>query len=1244
MAKQTVRLVLAGTIFALALSARCPVEAGELYWPFKVAAEPVRAMHRTPPETGKDCSIEQLAEEIDWLEHHIDKYGSIVAKHPDVWGESRLMRHRYEYEEQMAAQLGRFEVRMNAALRRSDQSFLGMAMALQAAAGTRPGEGGNSTPTGIPSVPTAKNDLQIVNGLVSNPTAEPLDGEAQTMFRTAPFGLTNGDTYKPVPGFSYEQNQLSLEPTIQLDQMSRYLNHLHELRRINEGDDIADSPGYSLNLVRIPVSILPGKQTRKGYGAEITVIAEPHLSPDLLPITFRDLVINDLVDQLAYPMTRVINSRSEDITKYLDECATRHFYASIGYSPKDRPAQPPAQVVDHTIWEMNLAMRDAPKTENGEVSMWDYEDTMIEDLKAESVSIRKIAKTAWHHAEYAKMAAEAGRTKEAAEAAGKVNGAAQVLKTKLSALERTLTQAMVEEQEAKTAAEAAMSAAEKAAEDAAAAEGAAEEETATTAEDSADEVAKKKAAAAKKEAEARSEAYAAAEKRSSDTEWLIKRTRKAVDVLDEKAKISLQATILGETDVQTLGNSNSLFAKAFEMELGITAFHFPVTRSRGTRLPIPATQLLATYDAQLLAHPAADALSGLRTHDVSNKTLHLMDVRQFLQSELHAAYEFLSAENNKWIWERREFISELARAVRENDQSTIRELRDHYLTGVGIKNPEKRLETADTTRALAWAILVESALLNERLIQDMKETATAHGEPSSHIDKLSFYGPEPIKQARDAFNRYVSLRWPIRVFALDPVTQDQNIADAFARRRELQVAMALAFAGGQMNAQSLMRFNRRLEWDMATIDLNRTVVGFSHANDTFGWRFHPRFQTPPIKGTIATFGETLLGGPSEESDLRQRELEPGQRECTAIVVMPSFVPQVVFDVRTNWFSLTHPKQTEVSMKDTMELSRSITAMKNSAAQCAECQHLYREGEVPRLLRRVDQLDRELPLQTMYAQVPYENTAGGFELFNHGITDLAPELLGWYGAPGVNPRSGTTMYLVGEAFSVHGTRLIAGGRVVPFRLISRQLMEVQIPAGVQTLDTAAYDEVVDVHLATPYGVSSHLLIPVAPPEAQLPGPASELSFAPNRNVKLFFNRSDAAKTVSFENHYQADELVIIAPRGAAPPMKADIVFYASHTNSGGETVNLGSFKVDGIPLDPGTNQYYFPKDMLATLVGANDTAGLRGLADPYLEYLFKKDEKLDQSYRIDVGCRLLDESERLIPISGGFTVTLEDMKP
>ena len=38
------------------------------------------------------------------------------------------------------------------------------------------------------------------------------------------------------------------------------------------------------------------------------------------------------------------------------------------------------------------------------------------------------------------------------------------------------------------------------------------------------------------------------------------------------------------------------------------------------------------------------------------------------------------------------------------------------------------------------------------------------------------------------------------------------------------------------------------------------------------------------------------------------KIEPGMRECVAIVLMPSFVPYADFTVRSNWFKLTNPPQ------------------------------------------------------------------------------------------------------------------------------------------------------------------------------------------------------------------------------------------------------------------------------------------------------------------------------------------------
>ena len=192
---------------------------------------------RTKPASEEDPCVEELSKEIDWLEHQIETYGSVVPKSPDVWGESRLTKHRQQYEEQIykAFRQEKFNAGLQAAIRRSDQSFLGMAFVLNAALAD--GNGGGT----VTAAASASSDAQ---GLIDapDPTRTPLGSP-------------------PLNNFRQEEPGISLEPTIVNDQLSRYLNHLNELRRINEGDDIADSPGYSLNLVRIPVSVLPGHRT-----------------------------------------------------------------------------------------------------------------------------------------------------------------------------------------------------------------------------------------------------------------------------------------------------------------------------------------------------------------------------------------------------------------------------------------------------------------------------------------------------------------------------------------------------------------------------------------------------------------------------------------------------------------------------------------------------------------------------------------------------------------------------------------------------------------------------------------------------------------------------------------------------------------------------------------------------------------------------------------------------------------------
>ena len=85
-----------------------------------------------------------LGQDLDHLEKHIDWYGSVVPKVPDIWGQARLTQYREEFEEVMHEELTGFNLSLQGSLARSDQAFFAQANALSLAsrapaAGHRPG-------------------------------------------------------------------------------------------------------------------------------------------------------------------------------------------------------------------------------------------------------------------------------------------------------------------------------------------------------------------------------------------------------------------------------------------------------------------------------------------------------------------------------------------------------------------------------------------------------------------------------------------------------------------------------------------------------------------------------------------------------------------------------------------------------------------------------------------------------------------------------------------------------------------------------------------------------------------------------------------------------------------------------------------------------------------------------------------------------------------------------------------------
>jgi hypothetical protein len=938
------------------------------------AGELIKSVFKGPSVTTKEPCVERLAQEIDWLERHIDQYGSVVAKQPDVWGQARLTKHRDELEKQLFAQLNQFHVYLNGTLNRADQAFLANAFSLSASL------------TGAAPPPPVE-----AKTMVGNTPSGPIIQQ----FNSGHF-LTQGD------------GEIALEPVVALDQLNRYINHLHELRRINEGDDTADSPGYSLNLVRLPVSVLPGRATNEGYGAEITITATPYLNDGLLPVTFRSLVINDLVDQLALPITKI---------------------------------------ADDKLWA---------EDEDNRVKLKNQEAKLCKAQEARAVAER----TAQQSAETAKKADPTITDEDVIKKTAEFSEKYQQYQKVLTWIPADPVQSFVQSQ--------------------------------------ANDVDRAIASAA----------TARIEVNKRDDE--IRR-------LEQESIPELEAGII-----------------ALEKQISIVVG--PSSRTRNAQNPVSPTALVAVFGDEELLSIARSFGTGyekrdVRWNDEPKQIVHLPDVQRFLQSELQAAYQCLARLDYQPIWDELPSgyghatdIGGIVTALRRADRCQLEAIRNQFVAnfrrlGQGIATETITCTTNTVApsclEALAWAILVESALLDAHLKGDMTSVAQLRGCGCGENCHLRFFMPDPGVEECQAFQEYVRCRWPIHVFALDPVTQDQNIGDAATIRREMQLAVSLAFVGGKMSASNFTKFTRQFEAQFETIALNRTVVGFSHGDDTFGWRFYPRFQTPPTKGNLAAFHETLWGK-HKDCDLLNRKIEPGMRECVAVVIMPSFVPYVTFDVRSNWFRLNHHHgllpsrdQAEPSMTDTMKLSRAVQQMHHTAA-CIRDANCYRGADVHLLMNRVHQLDRELPLQTMTAQVPIENTLGGFEMFSNGVTDLAPDLYGWYGGPGVfespntsakcappagtpinglgavavqpapcvcpSETTGTTLFLVGDHFSVHDTKVIAGDQCISdVTLLSRQIMRVTLPQKLKPnkLDGVEY---VDVHVATPYGVTSHLHIP------------------------------------------------------------------------------------------------------------------------------------------------------------------------
>ena len=81
---------------------------------------------------------------------------------------------------------------------------------------------------------------------------------------------------------------------------------------------------------------------------------------------------------------------------------------------------------------------------------------------------------------------------------------------------------------------------------------------------------------------------------------------------------------------------------------------------------------------------------------------------------------------------------------------------------------------------LAFLLELQFVVVNHLLKQDMKAVFQRKGEACGPVDHLLFYEFEPSPDARRAFKDYVAIKWPLHVYSIDPVVDQQNVLDAFS--------------------------------------------------------------------------------------------------------------------------------------------------------------------------------------------------------------------------------------------------------------------------------------------------------------------------------------------------------------------------------------------------------------------------------------------------------------------------------
>lgn len=773
----------------------------------------------------KAPTMRTFAKAVTHLEEDIQRYGSIVIKQPDIYGETNLMAYIQEYEQIMKKRKDGFEDTIQAFIARSDAADLQSITAL--------GSGQFTTTTG--SGATASTTRTVVapfqlsgsTTVVPATVLDPLNPTSATSTLNAPAAsdftgafdmmrklIADGLKTKSTSG-------VAIEPTQSLRQNSNYIKVNQGLRRLNTGDDNSQSAGNALYLLRIPVSVLPGRKTHRGYAAKVTMQAKLVVDENHLSDTFPRLVIGELATVLQKEL-----------------CEKWHDLNS------------PVLVVHNT-------------------------GTQLKPF----ANLTKVN-------------------------SGTMGG---IIKSTNSLL---------------------------------------------------------------------------------------------LDKIGSKGLAALK--------------------KLYEDSL--------------------SNQKLSELNAR---NQAINALESPKEQEL----------RDFLFNVFATSHEECIMQNH--------YQTLLNNSCKPSDIGALT-ADSECLCGIEIKG-----------KVALRALLIQTILFNKELNKIVMRSN--HGLDTN----LPFYYPHGDSRVTGIWAELIQREFPVHVFNLDPIVEEQNVFDAFSRRREIQLAFAFAVANGKMRADQALKYSRLMAFDQSTIALNRTVVAFAHDHDTFGYVFKPRVQSPPEeKSNIEAIARTLWAtGPTREYDLRHRELEPGIRDCEVLIVMPSFVPKMRLDVTTNWERLEKPGTEKIEYEDMIDLGAKLQEVKKFAASITDHQ-CFRDGDYERLINRVDQLEKMLPLQTQYVKVPFEYDLPGGDIFDTGTKHLRPTATGYYGLNFVSKNESAEVFITGTNFHPTQTHIIMAGKeshlpsgTFEVEVLSRQLLKVTI----QPISPNLTNNPAELRVATPAGVSNGLEI-------------------------------------------------------------------------------------------------------------------------------------------------------------------------